>query len=284
MQNALLPNGEIVNAREYDVRKHGDVIMCPHCKARVIYVHSSNTEPHFKTTGRSPDFTHKQDCPHVRKILQIVDTIKKLRKYTTDLSDATSRQQQIIIDIQPLFKQLNTGPTPKGPITEIPNSHPKKQFDYAMRYKDAIELPVKQINSLKTIAKLIKDNCIEKLASTFFLVNEKQLRISDVIIDQNTANRICRTGDIENIPYIVYGTIRSVARREKVMFLNFDTQDGAAPFTAYVFARHFNNFSYTQEEILKKFVLLLGFIKPNSKYGYAEMELKSEKQMYVFDE
>jgi len=42
MQNCRLPNGQVVNALEYDREIHGNLIFCPNCNAEVIHVDSGN--------------------------------------------------------------------------------------------------------------------------------------------------------------------------------------------------------------------------------------------------
>lgn len=81
--------------------------------------------------------------------------------------------------------------------------------------------------------------CLENLSKTLLDLNGQMIPINQFVIDQNKAFGIAKSGNLY-IPYfVVYGKIGSVRKLDKVMFINFDQQDGLKPFVAYIFSGHY---------------------------------------------
>ncbi|MQL53631.1 hypothetical protein GFC01_15440 [Desulfofundulus thermobenzoicus] len=278
MQNALLPNGKIINAKEYDQLIHGEKLFCVSCKKPVIYVGSDqgNREPFFKTTGRGESI-HKEDCKE-RRTLIIFDSLKTINKYTTDMSKMDSEDKYLIkLDFAPDNKEQ----IPHGSIDEIDESHPKKKFTYAYKYSKKRSTLPKRITSLSQIARLLK-NKPEDLSRITFTQQGELFSFTDIVIDQDKATEIALGNKYTNIDFIIYGVVRSVIKTEKVMFVNLDTQDGLKPFDIFVFAGDFKWFTLTKEQLEGKPILARGKIKFNERYNKAEMRVRFNKQIYVF--
>lgn len=279
MQNALLPNGQVVNAKEYDDQIHGKLIYCPGCKVPLIWVNPQNDDrsPYFRTTGHG-ESEHKRFCPHNRDV-KILDTMKKVNRYTTRLINIPETERVVI----KLNLNTNINEIPQGKVNEIPDSHPKKSYKYSLSYKRKQKKPIRSISSLSAIARLIMDNTEEELNKVFLDYNGKQLPLSDLVVDQTRANELAFNEGKTTSHYIVYGRILKVIKTEKVMFLNFDRENGTLkPFAAFVFAQDYNWFAYTKNELENNVVLVWGQIQLNRKYNKAEVQIRSNKDLYIF--
>jgi len=279
MQNALLPNGRIVNAKEYDHQIHGKEIYCPECKVPLIWANPQNDDrsPYFRTTGYG-ESDHKPFCPHNR-VVKILNTMKKVNQFTTRLSDIPEAEKVVI----KLNLKTDMIKVPQGEVNEIPNSHPKKSYKYSLRYNRRQKKPIRSISSLSAIARLIMDNKEEELNKVFLDYNGKQLPLSDLVVDQTRANELAFNEGKTSFHYIVYGRILKVVKTEKVMFLNFDRENGTLkPFAAFVFAQDFSWFTYTKDKLENNAVLVWGQIQLNRKYKKAEIQLRSNNNIYIF--
>ncbi|WP_027365836.1 hypothetical protein [Desulfotruncus alcoholivorax] len=257
---------------------HGDKIYCCGCQKPVSHSNAknSNIEPYFKTTGRGKS-KHKIDCPEKREIKQI-KTIKSLTRYTTNLNKINPDDFHVI---KVALSKTNIDHVPHGEINEVSKDNSKKRLDYILRYSgNQKRLPV-QISSLATIAKLLSKNSLKNLTKTFFDINGNTWLINQFIIDQNQAFEIAYSGNFY-IPYfVVYGKVGSVKKLDKVMYINFDQQDGLKPFTAYVLSSYYEYFTYTKEQLEGNYVLIQGPLKFNARYNQAEIQIKWNKQLYI---
>lgn len=274
MQNALLPTKEIINAKEYDRLIHGEELFCVSCKVPVIFVgqDQSNRSPFFKTTGRK-ESVHKKDCKEVRN-LAIFDSLKTVNRYTGKVDDDNNH----LIELD--FALDNKAQIPHGPISEIGEDHSKKRLTYVNKYSGTKNALFKRITSLSGIAKLLK-NSPEELARITFTQQGELFSFSEIVIDQNKATKIALENSYTNVDFIVYGVVRSVIKTEKVMFINFDAQNGLKPFDIFVFAGDFKWFMLTRENLERKPILARGKIKYNKLYNKAEMQVRSNKQIHV---
>lgn len=65
------------------------------------------------------------------------------------------------------------------------------------------------------------------------------------------------------------------------MFINFDVQDGARPFAAYIFSGHYKYFTYTKEQLEGNYVLIQGSFKFNRDHNQAEIQIMWNKQLHI---
>lgn len=89
--------------------------------------------------------------------------------------------------------------------------------------------------------------------------------------------------DIFNdVGYFVYGKVLNVIRREKVMYINFEERK--QPFTIVIFQKHWNEFSYSESQLVGKDVLVYGHIRKNEYESnkLTEMIIKSDKYLETF--
>ncbi|MBM7854929.1 hypothetical protein JOC37_001309 [Desulfohalotomaculum tongense] len=278
MQNARLPNGQIINAYEYDRLIHGDKIYCCYCKAEVIYVGigNRNNVPFFRTTGRNKS-VHEDYCPEKRQIKQI-KTLKALNKYTVDINKANLNDFHVIkVD----FSNNDIARIPHGEISEISKNNSKKRLNYTLSYSNRKNCLVRRITSLATIAKILQQNTPEQLRKIALDIGGKMVPINQLVIEQNKAYEISKTGNFYLPWFIVYGKVRSVVKLNKIMFINFDEQDGLKPFAAYIFSGYYKYFTYTKEQLEGKHILVQGNIKFNEKYNKAEIQVMCNNQLYI---
>lgn len=178
------------------------------------------------------------------------------------------------------FASTNKEQIPHGPISEIGMGHSKKRLTYVNRYSGTKNALFRKITSLSGIAKLLK-NEPQDLARITFTQQGKIFSFTEIIIDQNRATKIALENTYTNVDFIVYGAVRSVIKTEKVMFINFDTQNGLKPFDIFVFAGDFDRFTLSKEQLEGKPLLAQGKIKFNERYSKAEMQVRSNKQIHV---
>lgn len=278
MKNALLPNGEKINAIEYDPMIHGVEIYCLSCKRPVIHSKAkySNIEPYFKTTGKGLS-KHTPGCSEKREVKQI-ETIKKLNRYTTDISKVNPNNFHII-KVQ--FGNINIDHMPHGEMNEVSRNNPKKKLGYTLIYSGRQNHSLGQITSLSTIAKLLRVNTVEDLSKTVLEINGKMLLVNQFVIDQDQAFEIAKSGNFYIPFFVIYGKIGFVKKLDKVMFINFDVQDGLKPLSAYIFSGHYKYFTYTKEQLEGNYVLIQGSLKFNEKYNKTEIQIKWNKQLHI---
>lgn len=89
MNSALLHNGQVVTAAEYNPDTNGNRIYCIDkiCKTPVIFVNGSeSTVPYFKTTGKNSDSKHHDKCGFARP-LTFEESIKKVEEFQEELME-----------------------------------------------------------------------------------------------------------------------------------------------------------------------------------------------------
>ncbi|MTI80031.1 MAG: hypothetical protein FH758_03960 [Firmicutes bacterium] len=277
MQNARLSNGQIINVYEYDHEIHGENIFCRHCKAKLIYVGTGNRNsgPFFRTTGHN-DSIHEDDCPEKREV-KTIKTLKTINDYTVDINKVNLNDNHII----KVNLDNNLAGSSHGKISEVNKNDSKKKLNYTLNSKNRKKQLTKNITSLTTIANLLQKCSAEELKKIALDIKGKLMLVSQLVIDQNKAYEISRTGNFYSPWFVVHGKVRSVKKLDKVLFINFDEQDGLKPFTAYVFSGHYKYFTYTNEQLEGKHILVHGKIKFNEKYNKAEIQIMWNKQLYI---
>ncbi|OHX41321.1 hypothetical protein [Cytobacillus oceanisediminis] len=269
MNAAVLANGKVISAFEYQDVKHGHNIYCldSYCKAPVIFVPAQGSvAPHFKTSGKGKS-KHTDNCGLSKK-LSFVETIEKCEQYQNDL--LAKDMQQIVIKMN--LNRIDPDFEAKVVEREQQNKPPQ-----AIKVKNDSSLTPSSISSLKSVVKLIKDHQPDVLASIIIHVKGNKIPLSQLIIKPaRTHELLWENKSLEKTPYFVYGTISNFIKREKVYYLNFEEGKN---FSLVVFEKYFPHFTYTENQLLGHKVIAYGFLRKN-KYNEkksTEMIIKSSK-------
>ncbi|RHW36069.1 hypothetical protein D1B31_18500 [Neobacillus notoginsengisoli] len=276
MNSALLHNGNVVTAVEYNPDVHGNRIYCIDntCQTPVIFVNGSeSTVPHFKTTGKNSDSKHHEQCGFARP-LTFEESIKKVEEFQQSLMDK---------GIKEIVIRMN--------MNKIDPDYESKQIEREeseKKPKDASEVKIKQestppnsIGSLKAIVKLLTSYEPDTLASILVNVKGKKVPISQLIISHDKAHELLwEDRTIPSLNYFVFGTVEKLIRREKVYYINFKPVNDVM-FSLVIFDKYFKHFTYTDEQLIGKNVLATGLLKKNvyKDKNTTEMVIKSNKYL-----
>jgi hypothetical protein len=272
MNSALLHNGKVVTAVEYNPASNGSRIYCldKSCKTSLIYVPGTETSvPYFKTTGKNQESKHQTNCGFY-KTLNFEESIQKVWEYQLDLLGQGLKETII---------RLN--------LSKIDPDYESKQMEREeseKKVKNPNEIKVKQenatpnsIGSLKAIVKLLTSYEPDTLATILISVKGKKIPLSEIVLSHERAHELLWSGQlIDSLCYFVYGTIDQVFRREKVYFINFKPVNGVV-FSLIVFDKYFKHFTYTDEQLIGKNVLAWGGLIRNSfqEKNTSEMIIKA---------
>ncbi len=256
--------GKLVSAHEYQVEKHGAKLFCIDCKSPIIFISASeNTMPHFKTTGKG-DSSHNKSCGFARK-LSFEESLKKIGQYQQEYLEKNLDQVIIKLNLARLDPDYETKATER--VQKLQNT------SEIIIKTDSSSSP-KSISSLKTVVKLIQENQLELLATIIIRVKGESIPLSQLIISPEEAYNLIKNRE-KKTPYFVYGTISKFIKREKVYYLNFESQQ---PFSLVVFEKNFRHFTYTENQLLGRRILAYGYLQRNTYKGErAEMIIKSNK-------
>jgi hypothetical protein len=274
MNSALLYNGKVITAAEYNPDSHGHRIYCidKSCKAPVIYVNTESSIPHFKTTGKNEESKHTDKCGFF-KPLSFEESIQKVNEYQQELLDQGIKENVIRLNMSKL------DPDYEGKQVERDESEKKEKDPSEIKVKQESATP-NSIGSLKAIVKLLTSYEPDILASILVNVKGKKIPLSQLVISHDKAHELLWNGQaIENLSYFVYGTIENVIRREKVYYISFKPINNVR-FSLVVFEKYFKHFTYTDEQLIGKDVLAWGSgLKKNvyNKKNTTEMVIKSKK-------
>lgn len=274
MNSALLHNGKVITAAEYNPSTHGSRIFCldKGCKTSVIYVPGNdNSTPYFKTTGKNDQSKHSATCGFARP-LTFEESIQKVEEYQSELLGQGIKETIIKLNLS----KIDPDYQPKEIERE---SSEKKQ-------KDLNEIKVKQesatpnsIGSLKAVVKLLTSYEPDILASVLISMKGAKVPLSQIVISHDKAHELLWNGQaIDSQSYFVYGVIEKVIRREKVYYINFKPINNVM-FSLVVFDKYFKHFTFTDEQFVGKNVLAWGHLRGNSfqEKHTSEMIIKSSK-------
>lgn len=274
MNSALLHNGKVVTAAEYNPDVYGNRIYCidKSCKAPVIYVAGTESSvPYFKTTGKNEESKHTEKCGFY-KPLTFEESILKVKEYQAELLEQGIKETVIRLNLNRI--------DPDYEAKQVEREESEKKT------KDPNEIKVKQenatptsIGSLKAIVKLLTSYEPDILASILISVKGKKIPISEIVISHDKAHELLWADQaIDSLSYFVYGTIEQVFRREKVYYINFKPVRNVL-FSLVVFDKYFKHFTYTDEQLIGKNVLAWGGIRKNTfqDKNTSEMIIKSNK-------
>ncbi|MDC3424393.1 hypothetical protein NC797_07715 [Aquibacillus sp. 3ASR75-11] len=273
MNSAILHNGQVITAREYNTDVHGTRLFCidKSCKVPVIFVPGNeNVSPYFKTTGKH-DSKHNEGCGFY-KPLTFVESVKKVEEYQGDLLDKGMKETLVRINLNKL------DPDYESKVAEREQSDKKKQDPSEVKIKQDNETP-SSISSLKSIVKLMVSYEPDVLSSILVNVKGQKVPISSLIVDQEKAhNLLWKEEMLPKVGYFVYGVVDAILRRERVIYINFKPVNNVL-FSLMVFDRYFKHFTYTDEELMGKNILAWGHLSKNTynDKNTTEMAIKSDK-------
>lgn len=278
MKTAMLENGNIVRAEQYNGEAHGSRIYCidTSCKVPVIHVPQSKFAAHFKTTGKG-DSQHKRGCGFYEP-LECVDAIKKVKEYQDAILNKEGVKETVI--------RLNMNRIDPDYETRTIELERKSDSDKEekVKVKDDKENP-ESVGSVKGIVKLMTSYEPDTLATILFNIGGgRKIPLSSLIVDQKEAHRLLWTGEMLHVGYFVHGVIQSVTRREKVWYINFEVaNEESPPFTLVIFEKYFKHFSYKDKELIGKEVLVFGHLRKNDYKNEpkTEMLIKSNKYLEI---
>jgi len=272
MLMAMLHNENIVSAMEYDPEAHGNRLYCMDktCKAPVIFVPGSeNISPHFKTTGKG-DSVHSTSCGFYEP-LDLVGSIKKVKEYQDD--KLQENMNEIVIRLS-----MNRIDPDREVATVEREKREKKPNELKVKNEN---LTPQTISSVKGVVKLLTEHEPDILSSILINVGGgHKVPLSQIIVNQDEAHKILWEDKmLKNVDYFVYGRVANIVKRETVMYVNFEETD--VPFTLVVFKKHWKDFSYTEEKLKGKDVLVYGHLRKNdyNNKRLTEMIIKSDKYL-----
>lgn len=269
MNSAQTKDGRIIKAYEYQSEKHGDIYCIDKiCKVPLIYISAAaNTSAHFKTTGKG-DSIHHGNCIFART-LGFEESIVKVHELQKDFIEKK---------VDPIIIRVNLNRI--DPDYEArPVEREQKPFDPSkIIVKQDSSNATKSISSLKSIVKLMELNQPDLLASVFLTIKGNRLPLTELIITPDKAFELLYQNKLlEKTPYFIYGTIKQFLKRDKVYFINFNSEN---KFSLVVFEKYFSHFTYTEGQLQDRLILAYGFIKKNEYNGQsAEMSIKANSYL-----
>lgn len=272
MYSAKLSNGKIVTTSNYDLQS---TLYCMDktCKANVIYVAKSELKAaHFKTTGKR-DSVHKDNCIYVNKH-DFKETLKLVSTFQKENIEQNVRDHVIQLNLNKLDPDYvsrgieRTGAAAHKEIEELE--------------KDTLKEPVttpKSISSLKTLTKLFKTAEPDLLASIIISVKGNKIPISELICNTSDAHDTLWGDSIYQVQYFVHGVVSKIINREKVKYINLESENSSNPVTLIIFDKYLKHFTYNDKDLLNKEILACGFLKKNEFGGNqgTEIIIKSAK-------
>lgn len=278
VNSAILHNGKVVTAREYQPEFHGNRIYCidKSCKAPVIFVQGNESmAPHFKTTGKN-DSRHVETCGFY-KPLSFLDSIRKVEEYQNELLEQGIRENVIRINLNKL------DPDYESRVVNREDKGKKKEEPDQIKIKRESETPA-TIGSLSSIVKLMTSYEPDILSTILVNIKGQKIPISSIIVDQEKAHRLLweETESMVTNNYFVYGEVDAVIRREKVIYINLKPLNKIL-FSIVLFDKYFKYFSYTDDQLVGKQILVWGELNKNTynDKNTTEMVIKSDKYIEV---
>lgn len=276
MNSAILHNGQVVTAKEYRAEAHGNRLYCidKGCRVPIVFVPGTESiTSHFRTTGRN-DSKHSSSCGFY-KPLDFISSIKKVEEYQGELLDKGIKETIVRIN----FSKLDPDYVPK----EV-----NRDEDNEKKKKDPNEIKVKQesstpstLGSLTSVVKLLTSYEPDVLSTILVNIKGKKIPISSIILDQEKAhNKLWNNELIENIGYFVYGVVESIQRREKVYYINFKPVNNI-PFSIVIFDKYFKHFTYKDDDLIGKTVLIWGNLRKNEYNNKNQTEISIKSDRYL---
>ncbi|RUS44905.1 hypothetical protein [Cohnella sp. AR92] len=278
MRTALLPNGALVHASEYDPTLHGYEIYCldKSCRAPLIFVPKGDTaSSHFKTTGKSEDSKHSATCGFYQP-LDIVDSIEKVAEYQKDILQAHSIKKTVI---SLNMRRLDPEYEPKK--TDREQQQQEEADPDKVKTKEKNENP-NSISSLKSVVQLMVQYEPDLLSTIYFNIGGgRKLPLSNIVLSQERAHQLLwEDQSMRDVGYFVYGRIAEVMRREKVMYIKLERVNDV-PFTIVIFEKYFKYFKLSEAELKGKDVLIYGVLRKNDYQDRKTTEIVIKSDKYI---
>lgn len=276
MNSAMLHNGKIISAKEYNSELHGSRIYCidSKCKSPMIFIpQTETTMAYFKTTGKNQSI-HTAECGFF-KALDFHESINKVSQYQTELKESGIKETIISLNLNSI------DPDYEKKVIDKEEAEKKDKDPSEIKVKKENE-PPKTITSLKSVVKLITSYEPDLLAGVLISFKGNRIPLSQLILSHEQAHELLWSDRaIDKLQYFVYGTIEKVVRREKVIYINFKSTDSTTRFSLVVFDRYFKHFTLSDNELIDKAVLVAGSLRKNTfnDKNTTEMIVKSNKYL-----
>lgn len=276
MYLARLTNRNIISTAEYDFTSD---IFCidPNCSAKVIFVEKSvDRAAHFRTTGKGESI-HSEECGFFKE-LDFKEKLSLVSAYQEENIAQNVREHSIRLNLNKLDPDYVPREAPNG------SSNPKEATEID---KDTIKEPSstpQSISSLKTIKKLFNSVEPDLLASIILNVKGQKVPLSQIIREPHQAHELLWSDKDLPIQYFIFGHVTKIINRDKVKFINLNTEGIERPFTLVIFDKYLKYFELNDADLLHKDILACGFLKKNN-YGDkegTELIIKSSKFVEVF--
>lgn len=278
MHSAIINDGKVITAKEYDVSIHGVRIHCmdKSCGVPLIYVpESAGSIAHFKSSGRG-DSIHRENCGFATK-LTFQQTVEKVSEYQASLREHGIREFVVRLNLNSIDPDYEAKEVHREPSEKEEKEKPELD-DKAL--KETKPTP-SSIGSLKAVKKLFTTVEPDLLASIMVSVKGTKIPISELIRSNEAAHLALWNNETLNLPYFIHGRVSKVVRREKVWYIVFEAM-GSSFFSLVVFEKHFSHFTLKDTDLLGKDILAYGYLKKNEfnkDRPATEMIIKSNKYL-----
>lgn len=256
MNAARLQDGAIIAAKDYCPSEHGVAIYCMDvaCQVPVHFVQKSKKAAFFKTTGKG-DSVHKDLCAFATKMT-----------FERSLLKVAQFQREIKSKVETVFMKINIDKLDPDYIPKTINrtgtTSTGGSSSRELIVTDDSNKKPQAVSTLKNLKKLFQTEEPDYLASIYANYNGYKLPITELISDQYLAAKKLWQGTALNVPYFIYGEITKIVKLEKVWYFNMG-ESSSSPFTLVVFEKYFKYFTYTEEELLNRPILVTGRLKKN---------------------
>lgn len=222
------------------------------CRVPVHFVQKSKKAAFFKTTGKG-ESVHKDLCAFATKMT-----------FERSLFKVTQFQKEIQSKVEPIIMKLNIDKLDPDYIPKTINRTGlnKTPGSSSRVVTDESDKKPQAVTNLKSLKKLFQTEEPDYLATIYANYNGYKLPITEIISDQYLAAKKLWQGTALNVPYFIYGEITKIVRLDKVWYFNMG-ESSSSPFTLVVFERNFKHFTYTDEELLNRPILVTGRLKKN---------------------
>ncbi len=277
MISAMFRDGRIISINEYNDDLHSQQIYCidKSCKAPLVHVKGNErTTPYFKTTGKN-ESKHTSSCGFYRP-LSFEESLSKINDYQSDFIDQGLSETVIKLS----FNKLDPDYEPRRIQREDKDEEKKNKETIKIKNETA---PPNSISSLKSIVKLFSTYEPDILSSILIQVKGHKIPISNLILSQEVAHeKLWSDMAVLNLPYLVHGEIEAINRREKVIYLNFKKINNI-PFSIVIFEKYFKYFTYTDEELIGKYILCWGHLHKNTfnDKSFTNLLIKSDEYIEI---
>jgi len=273
LKTALLSNGKMINAWEYDVDVHGPDLKCidSQCNVTVHYVAKSDAvAAHFKTSGKT-ESKHKQSCGFA-KPLDPISSLKKVKQYQQVISEEEHKDFTIRLNMSRI------DPDYESNTAEREKKENKNKNE--VKVKNDNKTP-QSISSVKSVIKLLTDYEPDILSQIKINVGKNiKLPLSDVIIDQIQAQENAWIDEPPLHSFFVYGRVERFVRLQKVMYISFETINDVS-FTIVLFEKHWKYFELTEKDLIGKKVLVYGILRKNDYNDKKQTQIVIKSDDYI---